>query len=70
MESEPFYTRSSGERRPLKRMATPHMKSALAILQRDFPGHPEIGPMVEEVARRDAEYAAQQAALQTQEQQP
>lgn len=57
--TEPFYTRSNGERRPLSKMATPHLRSATANLQRDFPGHSEIPPMVAELARRDAEYAAQ-----------
>lgn len=58
---EPFYTRSNGERRPLSKMATPHLKSALVKLQREFPGHPEIDPMAAEVVRRDEEYAAQVA---------
>lgn len=61
---EAVYTRSNGAQVALSSMATPHLKSALAKLQRDFDGHPEIGPMAEEVARRDAEYAAQQEQAQ------
>jgi hypothetical protein len=56
-----FYTRSTGERVPLVDMKTPHLKSAHAKLAREFPGHPEIAPMADEIAKRDAEYQAQQA---------
>lgn len=57
---EPFYTRSNGVRAPLKTMATPHLKSALAKLARELPDHPEIPAMDAEAKRRDAEFAAQQ----------
>ena len=59
----PVYTRSTGERIALDSMATPHLRSAHAKLARDWPGHPEIAPMADEIARRDAEYQAEQAAL-------
>jgi len=52
------YTRSTGVQVSLDEMATPHLKSAHAKLARDFPDHPEIGPMAEEIAKRDAEYQA------------
>jgi hypothetical protein len=58
-EAEPFYTRGSGQVVPLSTMATSHLKSALAKLAREWPGHPEIGPMAAEVERRDAEYRAE-----------
>lgn len=60
----PVYTRSTGAKVPLSSMPTPHLKSALAKLQRDFPSHPEIGPMADEAARRDEEFAAKQAAFE------
>ena len=62
--TEAVYTRSNGAQVPLSGMATPHLKSALAKLQREFPGHPEIGPMADEAARRDEEFAAKQAAFE------
>jgi hypothetical protein len=55
-----LYTRSNGVQVPVAEMAYPHLKSAHAKLAATFPGHPEIDPMAEEIARRDAEYAAQQ----------
>ncbi len=62
-ETEAGYTRSNGVWTPLRLMATPHLKSAHAKLAREWPGHPEITPMVEEIAKRDAAYQAEQAAL-------
>lgn len=59
-EEGPVYTRSNGERRPLSKMATPHLRSATLNMARDFPGHPELADMQTELARRDAEFAAQQ----------
>ena len=60
----PFYTRSTGVRLALTDMATPHLKSALAKLSRELPGHPEIPDMAAEVAKRDAEFAAKQAEFE------
>lgn len=60
----PVYTRSTGQKVLLASMATPHIKSALAKLQRELPDHPEIGPMTDEVAKRDAEFAAKQAEFE------
>jgi hypothetical protein len=69
LESEvawrPFYTRSNGVRAYLDEMATPHLKSAHTKLERDWPGHPEIAPIADEIAKRDAAYAAQQSEEQT-----
>lgn len=62
LESQgPFYTRSNGIHVPLASMATPHLRSAHAKLAREYPGHPELAPMADELAKRDAEYAASQA---------
>jgi hypothetical protein len=58
----PFYTRSTGQRVPLSAMATPHLKSAFAKLQREWPDHPELAGMGAEIERRDAEFAAAEAA--------
>jgi hypothetical protein len=55
-----LYTRSNGAQVPVAEMAYPHPKSAHAKLAATFPDHPEINPMAEELAKRDAEYAAQQ----------
>ena len=62
---EPGYTRSNGVWTPLRLMATPHLKSAHAKLAREWPGHPEIGPMADEIDRRDAEFQQQQAEAQS-----
>ena len=64
-DAVPHYTRSNGQRVPLAEMKTPHLKSAHAKLARDWPGHPEIAPMGEEIAKRDAEYQAQLAEVQS-----
>lgn len=64
-DNDPVYTRSNGARVRVRDMAFPHLKSAHAKLAAEFPGHPELPGMAAEIARRDAEYAAQQAALQT-----
>jgi len=61
---EPHYTRSTGERVPLSKLVTPHLKSAFRKLQFEQPDHPELGPMEAEIANRDAEYAARQAEEQ------
>lgn len=66
----PFYTRSTGAKVKLADMVTNHLKSAHAKLSRDFPGHPELGPMADEIARRDIEYAAQQQAEHSTEADP
>lgn len=64
LETEgPVYTRSNGDRVPLKTILYHHLKSAHAKLARDWPGHPEIAPMAAEIAVRDAAYQAEQAAL-------
>ncbi len=63
--SDPVYTRSNGQAVPLSSMAMPHLRSAHAKLARDWPGHPEIGPMADEIAKRDAEYAATQAEVRS-----
>jgi hypothetical protein len=62
-ETEAGYTRSNGVWTPLRLLATPHLKSAHAKLAREWPGHPEIAPMAEEIAKRDAAFHSEQAAL-------
>lgn len=65
LESEgPTYTRSNGVKVPVKKMATPHLKSAHAKLEREFPGHPDLPGMAAEIAKRDEAYAAEQQAQQ------
>jgi hypothetical protein len=63
----PFYTRSNGQKVRLRDMVTNHLKSAHSKLSREWLGHPEIGPMADEIAKRDAEYAAQQDVAQQDE---
>lgn len=64
MTEEPAYTRSNGERRPLSKMATPHLRSATLNMARDFPDHSELADMQAELTRRDAEFAATQEQAQ------
>lgn len=54
------YTRSNGTAVPVTDMAYPHLMSAHAKLAREYPGHPEIQGMADEIAKRDADYAAKQ----------
>jgi hypothetical protein len=56
------YTRSNGVQVPVADMAGPHLKSAFAKLSAEVPGHPELPGMAAEIARRDAEFQAQQEA--------
>jgi len=58
------YTRSNGAQVDVKTMATPHLKSAYAKLAREFPGHPELSGMAAEIAARDEQFQAQQAAFE------
>jgi hypothetical protein len=61
---EPAYTRSTGERVPLSKLSTPHLKSAFRKLQFEQPDHHELPAMEAEIVMRDAEYAARQAEEQ------
>jgi hypothetical protein len=60
--TEAVYTRSNGAAVKVSDMAFPHLKSAFAKLQREWPDHPELAGMGAEIERRDAEYAAAEAA--------
>ncbi|MFI4973510.1 MAG: hypothetical protein ACHP84_03110 [Caulobacterales bacterium] len=63
--AEAFYTRTNGQKVRLAEMATPHLRSAWAKLSRECPGHPEIIPMADALAQREAADAAAQQETAT-----
>lgn len=60
--TDAVYTRSNGVQVRVADMAGPHLKSAFAKLSAEVPSHPELSGMQAEIARRDAEFQAQQEA--------
>lgn len=55
------YTRSNGIVVNCADMAVPHLRSAYAKLEREFPGHPELPGMAAWIAYRGALFAEAEA---------